>query len=218
MIFWLLFIIVYECRLLHMSYGWTFGGPLWWRERHQNSLPHLEEVLASEKREEVLIYIKNGHQVFVIYFLNCSLHRSCCSEDILGFKGIFPLNTLQFSICINFSTLSRNQDLGSATTTRGNCFHQPTAWLIRATCVLRLVIGSDYSCFLYHSFYFTEDMLVFFSFFLFACWFWVFLEKVWLRKPFCEKAWWCQTIFSVRFLSFSSVIIMLWSVKLPKTS
>lgn len=194
MIFWLLFIIVYECRLLHMSYGWPFGGPLWWRERHQNSLPHLEEVLASEKREEVLIYIKNGHQVFVIYFLNCSLHRSCCSEDILGFKGIFPLNTLQFSVCINFSTLSRNQDLRSATTTRDNCFHQPTAWSIRATCVLRLVIGSDYSCFLYHSFYFTEDMLV--GFFLFACCFFFF------RKSMTEKAiLWKSKVISNKFFS-----------------
>lgn len=71
------------------------------------------------------MYTKNGYQVFVIYFLNCILHVSFCSENIFGFEDIFPLSALQFAISINFSTLSWNQDLMSATTTDDNCFDQP---------------------------------------------------------------------------------------------
>lgn len=57
-----------------------------------------------------------------------------------------------------------------------NCFDQPTAWPIGATCVLRLVIGSDYSFFLYHFLYFTEDILV-----------GVFCLLVFFRKSVNEK-------------------------------
>lgn len=48
---------------------------------------------------------KNGHQIFATYFLNSTLHRSFCLENIFDFEGTFPLCST-ICCCIKFSTLS----------------------------------------------------------------------------------------------------------------
>lgn len=56
--------------------------------------------------ERVLKYNKNGHQIFVTYFLNSNLHRSGCLNNILDFEGTLPLCS-RVCCCIKFSTHSQ---------------------------------------------------------------------------------------------------------------
>lgn len=183
----ILTIIHYYLLVYTLAYVlWKAFKRVWLiRERRQNSPSHSEEAFALEEREGVLTYTKNGHPSV------CNLHFKItfCMEVVAQItcfvlKICFVSSALQF-VCINFSTLSWNQDLLSATTTPSNCFDKPAAWCIRVTLVLRLVVTFDYLFFfLYHFSYFTEDILV-----CWVCfWFWF--------CPWKNKL--CQPKFSVR--------------------
>lgn len=95
--FYLAELFPHNLQNIHHSCGRPFEEPGWWREKHQNIL---------EGGIIILKYNKNGHQIFATYFLNSTLHRNCCLENIFDFEGTFPLCST-ICCCIKLSTLSR---------------------------------------------------------------------------------------------------------------